>query len=842
MNKKDSSIPGQAVQKELDLARRYRGSRRASLVPSWSAAAIQNSYSSDNNSDDNGSSSPPSQPPQPRRAKTGVFAIINTPSSNDGSPASIATPPPAAHPSPFTHGTQLQHQPKYSTDTSASTSTVIGNDQTCPPSIPPPPPRITVSHTETTGFDGDKNFNDQRAAPKTSPSPVPSVREVAIRDAQANMDKKMFSNKVLNFRDLSVSVIKAGLQHHLDRERAEHEGPMPGVVFRSAELGSANEHDIKMLFSKYGIRTIIDLRSELEARASEIITKHYPSSIQPTADQSMERLMKLRASQLKKTVVEVAAHDYEVAAKPWEKTGETRSSWSQRNSLRYSKSIGDPRKDPLARELAHLYDDVNKIDSAKMGETPGTLNTQHLHLTDPYVPQCRLSAEEAPGTISPTRPLSPGLAQSAYDWGSETLQMLRSYWDQPWKDFGNRENSTLAGNDGKRLPSLASVSVNEQDDGSHSDSDSVTGVFYRNSINDVNRVNAPYGLAPVDRQGRNSAPEAISHQRQGSNAGQQSIQSYPLLGHQRAITEPLICSRQGSTESEDNHGNNDDDESTKYAGMKPSSRFLLERAAAYRGGQNSPSVQNRFRGKRRRYRCNVIGDNYRKRCVWANTPWSTRIKVIWRFATFNKTEAIRTIGREVLSPRGLAGSYEDYLDYCKEEFAAVMRIFADPCAYPILFHCQHGKDRTGIVAMLLLGILEVDHNIIAEDYARSQESLLPVRERMELIDMGALGLSPSFCDSPKWAMLSLLKHIKKNYGSVRGYLRSAGLQEQEIKTIAWCLRGNFCGLVNAQSQQAQSAAQRFYLRPGAARSDIFRNPQQSGTMTPHQPQTAAEQQ
>ncbi|KAI9506167.1 protein-tyrosine phosphatase-like protein, partial [Coemansia spiralis] len=124
---------------------------------------------------------------------------------------------------------------------------------------------------------------------------------------------------------------------------------------------------------------------------------------------------------------------------------------------------------------------------------------------------------------------------------------------------------------------------------------------------------------------------------------------------------------------------------------------------------------------------------------------------------------------------GLAGSYEDYIDYCKEGFAAVMRIFADPCAYPILFHCQHGKDRTGIIAMLLLGILEVDDEIIATDYALSEPNLKPVRRRMELLDMGAVGLPPSFCDSPPSAMLELLRHIRRNYGSVRGYLRSAGL-------------------------------------------------------------------
>ncbi|KAJ2260267.1 hypothetical protein GGI01_003110, partial [Coemansia sp. RSA 376] len=575
---------------------------------------------------------------------------------------------------------------------------------TVEPSAPPIAGRVrsfnSAGHMRRPSNDSGSRGIGRRVPPiHASASPPHDVRMAAIQDAHANLNRKMFSDKVLNFRDIGVSAIKAGIQLHQDKARAESVGPMPGVVFRSAELGSACEHDVKMLFSKYGIRTIIDLRSELEARASDIMMRHYPASIQPTADQSMEKLMKLRAMQLQNTIVEVAAHGYESAARPWEKTGESRASWSHRNSLRYSKSIGDPRKDPLARALVHLYDKVPEDDAQE---------TQNITLDEPYVP---LFVPPAETVYPPQRPAVPrkasfsaansqldvhhghisyakdsptldmsdveastlqhsGLAQSALDWGSETLQSLRSYWDQQWA------------------------------------------------------------------------------------------------------------------------------------------------------------------GAAGRYRCNIIGENYRKRCVWAHTPWSTRIKVIWRFAIFNKAEAIRTIGREVLTPRGLAGSYEDYVDYCKEEFAAVMRIFADPCAYPILFHCQHGKDRTGIVAMLLLGILGVDEEVIAADYAQSQDNLAPVRKRMELLDMGAVGLPPSFCDSPTFVMRNLLRHINYNYGSVRGYLRSAGLKEQEINTIAWCLRGNFYGVVHEKSRKAHAEARRLYLHPSAARSAVIVSPSARGPLPP----------
>ncbi|KAJ2793966.1 hypothetical protein H4R20_006377, partial [Coemansia guatemalensis] len=141
-------------------------------------------------------------------------------------------------------------------------------------------------------------------------TPSADVRSVAMHTASANMDSKMLSDRVLNFRDLGVSVLKATLRKGHSANAADHAGPMPGVVFRSAEVGSAGEHDVKTLFSKYGIRTIIDLRSELEARASDILTAHYPAGMQPTAGQSFDKLSNLRATQLRNTIVEVAAHDY----------------------------------------------------------------------------------------------------------------------------------------------------------------------------------------------------------------------------------------------------------------------------------------------------------------------------------------------------------------------------------------------------------------------------------------------------------------------------------------------------------------------------------------------------
>ncbi|KAJ1671552.1 hypothetical protein GGF38_000718 [Coemansia sp. RSA 25] len=917
------------MQQELAQAREYRSARRPSLVASWSATSL--GHRGSDYSDDSEQTHRPhvdDQPPMYVAVRPKV-------------PTIPLPPPPIAQRLGTDYGPQDPEQgnfatldgeflmmhphsrAKYNLDT--TTSAIVENQQVPPavyrsgihrstnslpvnipfisappadamfpiePSAPPIAERVrtfnSAGHTRKPSSETDSRNTGQRVPHiRASASPSHDVRMAAIQDAEDNLNRRMFSDKVLNFRDIGVSAIKAGLRLHQNKATAESVGPMPGVVFRSAELGSACEHDVKMLFSKYGIRTIIDLRSELEARASDIMMRHYPSSIQPTADQSMEKLMKLRAMQLQNTIVEVAAHSYESAARPWEKTGESRSSWSHRNSLRYTKSIGDPSKDPLARALVHLYDEAPQDDAQE---------TQNITLDEPYVPRFVPPAE----TVAPSRPppvsrraplsagpqmgahvgqskhgggdselhkapggdgdnvLAPqhsGLAQSAFDWGSDTLQSLRSFWDQQWVGAAGSQPASGA------HPSPSSVNIEDNmrehsaspvlvhpavpsdvaaDDTSSESSDTGVGfdsdsdsLFYRNSPHDANRKDMPYGLQPVARAGHNSVlpyAHAISNAAAaGLSARATSTQSCtPEMARSRATTEPIFAWHSPMAARTDHSNDYEDD--------KPLQRIALKHDAPQSAlpglGVSKMTVQNKFTGQRSRYRCNVIGENYRKRCVWAHTPWSTRIKVIWRFATFNKAEAIRTIGREVLTPRGLAGSYEDYIDYCKEEFAAVMRIFADPCAYPILFHCQHGKDRTGIVAMLLLGILGVDDEVIVADYAQSQDNLAPVRKRMELLDMGAVGLPSSFCDSPTFVMRNLLRHIKYNYGSIHGYLRSAGLREQEINTIAWCLRGNFYGVVHAKSRMAHAEARRLYMHPSAARSAVMIGPSARGPLPP----------
>src|ERR1019366_1531021 len=83
----------------------------------------------------------------------------------------------------------------------------------------------------------------------------------------------------------------------------------------------------------------------------------------------------------------------------------------------------------------------------------------------------------------------------------------------------------------------------------------------------------------------------------------------------------------------------------------------------------------------------------------------------------------------------LAERYLWYLDVGCQALVDALTLLGDPASFPLVFHCAAGKDRTGVLAALVLEILGVEREIIVADYVITAE-------RMELI-MGRYRADPA---------------------------------------------------------------------------------------------------
>lgn len=106
------------------------------------------------------------------------------------------------------------------------------------------------------------------------------------------------------------------------------------------------------------------------------------------------------------------------------------------------------------------------------------------------------------------------------------------------------------------------------------------------------------------------------------------------------------------------------------------------------------------------------------------------------------------------------------------------------------FNCNAGKDRTGIIAGLILAVAGVSFNDIAFDYSISRSLLKPRFKDLApqwapyLKDKnGNLIVDHPFLYTPKVAMIEFLKYLESEYESVEGYLLSCGVDPLYIETI-----------------------------------------------------------
>ena len=125
--------------------------------------------------------------------------------------------------------------------------------------------------------------------------------------------------------------------------------------------------------------------------------------------------------------------------------------------------------------------------------------------------------------------------------------------------------------------------------------------------------------------------------------------------------------------------------------------------------------------------------------------------------------------------------------------AQVLQIIADAPSGAVLFHCTAGKDRTGIVAALLLGLAGVADAVIVEDYALTAALIAPI---IAEITEGAVarGADPkSFARllaSEPATMVATLAFIAAEFGTTQAYLIEIGLSEATIATLRNRLMGD----------------------------------------------------
>ncbi|MBF9235262.1 tyrosine-protein phosphatase [Microvirga alba] len=158
----------------------------------------------------------------------------------------------------------------------------------------------------------------------------------------------------------------------------------------------------------------------------------------------------------------------------------------------------------------------------------------------------------------------------------------------------------------------------------------------------------------------------------------------------------------------------------------------------------------------------------------APNPFRTHPDVVYHnIPLFSALAPIHMSHDPSRGPFDMSVRYCDAIDLCQPAISKVIVTIAAAEDGGVLFHCSAGKDRTGIIAALLLSAVGASEDVVIDDYALTETVASPLIARLRAEAL-ARGTAPDLADGYLACEPALMRrtfdHLNRAYGGVRAYL------------------------------------------------------------------------
>jgi protein-tyrosine phosphatase len=145
------------------------------------------------------------------------------------------------------------------------------------------------------------------------------------------------------------------------------------------------------------------------------------------------------------------------------------------------------------------------------------------------------------------------------------------------------------------------------------------------------------------------------------------------------------------------------------------------------------------------------------------------------------------IAREVPEADAAGAGYVAIVQEYGQSVVEIFRVLSGADALPAVFHCTSGKDRTGIVAALVLDLLGVPDDVIAADYvltekARARSTPWIQANEPEFAAFLAQIPPERRVISPD-IILGFLAGVRAAHASVPEFLVGLGVEEEQLDVL-----------------------------------------------------------
>ncbi|MFK8909368.1 tyrosine-protein phosphatase [Streptomyces sp. YS-3] len=143
-----------------------------------------------------------------------------------------------------------------------------------------------------------------------------------------------------------------------------------------------------------------------------------------------------------------------------------------------------------------------------------------------------------------------------------------------------------------------------------------------------------------------------------------------------------------------------------------------------------------------------------------------------------------SLGADVETGPFLADRFLEVAHDGVEELRAALRVIAAPDSGPLVFHCASGKDRTGLLAALVLILLGVPEDVVIEDFTLTGLATDRLIADWRDANPGREITWPGYGRAPADIMRLFLAGLTERHGSVHTYARELlGADERLVDSL-----------------------------------------------------------
>ena len=130
----------------------------------------------------------------------------------------------------------------------------------------------------------------------------------------------------------------------------------------------------------------------------------------------------------------------------------------------------------------------------------------------------------------------------------------------------------------------------------------------------------------------------------------------------------------------------------------------------------------------------------------------------------------------------LSSTYLWLLHNSGPRVAQAITAIAESSGAGVVFHCSAGKDRTGVIAALILEVLGVDGKTIADDYLLTNQVVEGILRRIKVMQPDASPTTQSLAAQPE-AFRAFRDTLHQEFGGSESYLLGHGVTRATLQRL-----------------------------------------------------------